>query len=36
MIDAFDLRLRFEGDRLVMEAKDRTYEQGVTLEGRAE
>jgi hypothetical protein len=35
-IDAFDLRLRFEGDRLTMQAKDRTYEQGVTLEGQAE
>lgn len=36
MIDAFDLLLHFEGDRLVMKAKDRTYEEGVTLEGRAE
>jgi hypothetical protein len=35
-IDAFDLRLRFSGDRLMMEAKDRTYEAGVMLEGRAD
>jgi CubicO group peptidase (beta-lactamase class C family) len=36
MIDAFDLLLSFDGDRLVMAAKDRTYEEGVTLEGRAD
>jgi CubicO group peptidase (beta-lactamase class C family) len=35
-IDAFDLALHFEGDQLVMQAKDRTYEAGVTLKGRGE
>ena len=33
-IDAFGLRLRLYGDRLETDAKDRTCEQGVTLEGR--
>jgi hypothetical protein len=35
-IDAFDLRIRFEGDRVTMDAKDRTYQSGVRLAGRAE
>ena len=35
-IDAFDLVLHFDGDHLVMTAKDRTYEQGVTLEAVAD
>jgi CubicO group peptidase (beta-lactamase class C family) len=36
MIDAFDLLLDFDGDRLLMTAKDVTYEEGVTLQGRAD
>jgi hypothetical protein len=35
-IDAFDLALHFDGDRVTMQAKDRTYDAGVTLEGHAE
>jgi hypothetical protein len=35
-IDAIDLALHFEGDRVVVTAKDRTCEAGITLEGRAE
>jgi CubicO group peptidase (beta-lactamase class C family) len=36
MIDAFDLLLAFNDDRLVMTAKERTYEEGITLLGRAD
>ena len=36
MIDALDLALDFDGDRLLMTAKQRTYEKGMTLEGRAD
>ncbi len=32
-IDAFDLKMRFEGDRITIEAKERTYESGVTVTG---
>ncbi len=36
MIDAFDIRLHFDADRLVMQVRERTYEAGVTLTGRAD
>jgi hypothetical protein len=34
--DTFDLALQFDGDHLLMTAKDRTYEQGLSLEAVAE
>jgi CubicO group peptidase (beta-lactamase class C family) len=33
-IDAFDIRIRFEGDQISFQAKERTYEQGVTVLGK--
>lgn len=35
-IDAFDLRVRYDGDRVVVDAKDRTYQSGVRLVGKVD
>ncbi len=35
-IDTFDLTMRFDGDRLILNAKDRTYEAGVEITGTGE
>jgi hypothetical protein len=34
--DTFDLAVHFDGDHLLMTAKDRTYEAGITLEADAD